>query len=157
MGNPMVTILLPGDPVPKGRPRFRIVKPKGRPQFVTVYTDKATADFEAALKSEGIRAMAGRAPLDVALTVMVDAFIEVPASWSAKKRAAAIAGDIPAVSRPDLDNYAKIALDGLNKTVWTDDSLIVMLQTFKQYAEWPRLRVSVWLWDDIGPTEPGLI
>jgi Holliday junction resolvase RusA-like endonuclease len=154
---PLVMVTLDGPPVGKGRPRFRIVKPKFKPQFVTVYTDGQTAAYEAALKVEGMKAMAGRAPLDVALTVLVDVFIEVPASWSAKKRAAAIAGDIPAISRPDSDNYAKIALDGLNKTVWADDSLIVMLQTHKRYDDWPRLRVSVWGFDDIPAAEPELI
>lgn len=156
-GEPLVSVLLPGDPVGKGRPRFRIVKPKFKPQFVTVYTDAQTAAYERELGAAGKDAMAGREPLAVALSVMVDVFIGVPDSWSAKKRAAALAGDIPAVSRPDTDNYAKIALDGLNKIVWADDSLIVMLQTFKRYDEWPRLRVSAWAWDDIEPTEPGLI
>lgn len=157
MAAPLVMVTLDGPPVGKGRPRFRIVKPKFKPQFVTVYTDGQTAAYEARLGAEGRKVMAGRRPLETALTVMVDVFVEVPASWSARKRAAATAGDIPAISRPDTDNYAKIALDGLNKIVWADDSLIVMLQTHKRYDDWPRLRVSVWNWDDIGDAEPTLI
>jgi Holliday junction resolvase RusA-like endonuclease len=153
---PLVSVLLPGDPVPKGRPRFRIVKPRGRPQFVTVYTEAATVAYEKALAAEGQIAMAGRKPLDVALSVTVEAFIGIPASWSAKKRAAALAGDIHATSRPDSDNYLKV-IDGLNGIVWTDDSLIVAMQVFKRYADFPRLRVSVWAWDDIPAAEPELL
>lgn len=153
---PLVTVMLPGDPVPKGRPRFRIVKPRGRPQFVSVYTDAATAAYERALAAEGQIAMRGRKPLDEALSVAVEAFIGVPDSWSAKKRVAAITGDIQPVSRPDIDNFVK-TLDALNKIVWTDDSLIVAMQSFKRYSEWPRLRVSVWAFDDIHAAEPELL
>jgi len=157
VSDPVVSIILLGDPVAKGRPRFRIVQPRGRPQFVTVYTDSITAAYERALAAVAVLAMAGRKPLGVALSVTVDAFVPIPGSWSNKKRAAAAAGEIHAITRPDGDNYLKIALDGCNGIVWTDDSIIVAKQVFKRYAESPRLEISVWEFDDIGDAEPELL
>lgn len=160
MGDPLVMVLLPGAPRGKGRPRFRIVKPKFKPQFVTVYTDRETEDYENALKAVGVDAMAASSlvsdPFDGPLTVFVEAFVPIPESWSLKKKAAAAAGDIFPTSKPDGDNYAKCVGDALNKVVWQDDSQIIMWQILKLYSDFPRLRVSVWAWDDVGPQEPEL-
>lgn len=155
--DPLVTVLLPGPPRGKGRPRFRIVKPKGKPQFVTVYTDRETAEYESELAKAGHAAMGDRAPIDGALTVLVEVFVPIPASWSKKVQAAARAGDVMPTSKPDGDNYQKIAGDGLNGVVWVDDSQIVMWQCLKRYSDFPRLRVSVWAWDNGGPAEPELL
>jgi len=151
---PLISIILPGDPVGKGRPRARIVTPRGKPSFIHFYTPKDTEDYEQALAWQGKAGMRGRAPFDCALTVLVEAFVPIPASWSKPKRAAAVSGDLPAMSKPDADNYAKIALDGLNKIVWADDASVVSLQAIKRYSDFPRLRVSAWRWDDMGPSEP---
>jgi len=157
MGDPLVSILLPGDPRGKGRPRFRIVKPKFKPQFVSVYTDRETEDYENALKDEGKAAWLPRQPLEGALTCFVEAFMPIPASWSNKKRAAASAGSIFPTGKPDGDNIAKCVGDALNKIIWVDDSQIIMWQCLKLYSDFPRLRVSVWLWDDVPDTEPDLL
>jgi Holliday junction resolvase RusA-like endonuclease len=69
----------------------------------------------------------------------------VPQSWSAKKRAAALAGAIRPAKRPDLDNIAKM-LDALNEVVWRDDAQVVSGLIEKLYSDRPRLRVEV------GPT-----
>lgn len=157
MSNPLVSILLPGDPRGKGRPRFRIVKPRGRPQFVTVYTDSDTVAYETALARCGRVAMGSAAPFPGPLTAFAEAFMPIPASWSGKKRAAAAAGEIFPVSKPDGDNIAKCVGDALNKIVWLDDSQIVMWQVLKTYSDFPRLRISVWGWDDVGPQEPEML
>lgn len=149
MSEPLVTIILPGDPRGKGRPRFRIVQPRGKPQFVTVYTDAETLKYEAALAQAGAAAWAGREPLDEALTVFAEAFLPIPASWSKRKQDAAAAGDIVPTGKPDGDNIQKCVGDALNKIVWTDDSIIVMWQCLKLYSDFPRLRVSAWLWHDV--------
>ncbi len=154
--DPLVSILLPGDPRGKGRPRFRIVRPKSGAQFVSVYTDAETTAYEAGLAKAGAAAMTG-SPFVGPLTAFAEAFMPIPASWSNKKRAAAAAGEVFHVSKPDGDNIAKCVGDALNKIVWVDDSQIVMWQVLKVYSEWPRLRVSVWAWDDVGPNEPGLL
>jgi Holliday junction resolvase RusA-like endonuclease len=146
--DPVVTVMLPGAPRGKGRPRFKIIKPKGRPQFVSVYTDADTAEYEASLAAVGREAMGSMAPLDEALTVFIEVFVPIPASWSKKAQEAARRGDVMPESKPDGDNYQKIAGDALNKIVWVDDSSIVMWQCLKRYSDFPRMRISVWRWFD---------
>lgn len=154
LAGPFVVIRLLGPPRGKGRPRTRVVG-----EFATIYTDAATRQYENALKAEGIKAMAGREPLDEAVSVVILAYMPVPASWSAKKRADAISGDIPHTSKPDFDNVTKM-LDGLNyhpprfkgdrakrPIIWRDDAQIVAAQFFKQYSDQPRLEITVWRWD----------
>lgn len=148
MESPLFTIVLAGIPHGKGRPRFRIVKPRGGAQFVSAYTDAATRAYETRLAAAGKDAMSTEKPLDEALWVDVTAFMAIPASWSRKARAAAINFEVMPVTRPDADNYAK-CIDALNGIVWRDDSLIVRLIVQKLYSERPRLVVKVWKWVDM--------
>jgi Holliday junction resolvase RusA-like endonuclease len=133
-----IIIELLGEPKGKGRPRF--VRRTGH-----AYTPQKTASFEAMLRYEAAVAMGGRLPLEGALRVQVSAYFGVPQSWSAKKRAAALAGAIRPAKRPDLDNIAKM-LDALNEVVWRDDAQVVSGLIEKLYSDRPRLRVEV------GPT-----
>jgi Holliday junction resolvase RusA-like endonuclease len=71
------------------------------------------------------------------------AFLAVPASWSNKKRDAALAGIVRHTGRPDFDNFAKIGCDALNGIVWADDSQIVEARIVKLYSESPSLRIEV--------------
>lgn len=142
MSEPFVTIVLAGAPRGKGRPRF-----SNAGQFVRVFTDAKTRAFEDRLKSAGIEAMAGKEPLDEAVSVSIHAFMEVPTSWSAKKRAMALNGDIMPTGKPDWDNLAKVT-DSLNGVVWRDDSLVVRGVVTKLYSDRPRLEISVWRWNE---------
>src|SRR5262249_43732765 len=51
--------------------------------------------------------------------------LPVPASWSGRRRDAALRGEVRPTSRPDTDNYIKAALDAINAIVVADDSLVV--------------------------------
>lgn len=153
MTQPFITIVLEGPPRGKGRPRTRVVG-----DFATIFTDSKTRNYENELKAAGIRAMNGVPHLDEPLSVMVLAYMPIPESWSQKKKAAAIAGDILPETGIDLDNIVKM-LDGLNyypprhkgdkqkrPIIWKNDSQIVALQARKMYSEVPRLEVRVWRW-----------
>lgn len=89
--------------------------------------------------------MGSRKPLDEPLTVMVTAFVGMPASFSKRKRAEALDFTVMP-GKPDLDNYEKAALDALNEIVWRDDSLIVSMSSQKVYSENPRIEIKVWRW-----------
>lgn len=156
VAGPFVVIQLKGAPRGKGRPRTRVIG-----EFATIYTDGKTRAYEAALKDAGIAAMEvmGLQPTDEALSVVICAYMPVPASWSAKKRAAALAGDIMPTTGIDLDNICKM-IDGLNyhppqfkgdrvkrPIIWRNDSQIVSLQAIKSYSAHPRLEITVWRWD----------
>lgn len=50
------------------------------------------------------------------------AVFEVPKSWPAAKRAAALAGKVYYTSTPDYDNIGKMIGDSLNGIAWIDDA-----------------------------------
>ena len=126
---------IPGTPVAKGRAR---VLKSGRS-----YTPAKTANYAAKVAHHGKQAMGIDGPSKGALSVFIGVNIEVPASWSKRKRADALAGLVKPVSRPDGDNYEKAILDGLNGVVWHDDGQVVDMIWRKRYAVAPCVVVSV--------------
>jgi Holliday junction resolvase RusA-like endonuclease len=129
-----VRVVLPGDPVAKGRPRFA----RGR-----VYTPERTVTYENLLKAQGIIAMRGRRPLTGALEVLVVAAFAIPPSWPSEKRLKARTGQLHHTNKPDADNILKIVGDGLNEIVFEDDKAIVRADVRKIYAAEPCLTVVV--------------
>lgn len=146
MSEPFVKIWLPGEPRGKGRPRARIARSAKGP-FISFYPDPETAKYERALAYTASVIMAGRTALDEPLSVAVDAFLSVPASWTNRERDKALTGQRCPTGKPDSDNFLKI-VDALNGIVWRDDSLIVRAIVGKFYSENPGLLVSVWKWLD---------
>lgn len=132
----MIRFTVPGEPVAKGRARACI-----RGGHVAHYTPDKTARYENLVKLAAQLAMVGRPPLDGAVTLTIHAVMTIPASWSAKRRAAAMGQ--PVTKRPDLDNLVKAIKDGANKVLWWDDSQVVALQATKRYGEVPRVDVFV--------------
>lgn len=131
----MITIIVPGVPVAKGRPRFTKV---GR-----VFTPKKTEDYEKAVRLFANRAMAGRPPLDRPVRVSVFALVPVPESWSKKRKQAALAYQILPECKPDGDNYLKVTCDALNGCVWRDDAQAIVSTVVKVYGHKPQLRIEV--------------
>lgn len=82
-------------------------------------------------------------PTAEAVTLMMVAFIPIPASWSKQKRACAAAGLVLPTHRPDLDNYEKAITDALNGVCYEDDSQICDVIKSKRYSTNPRVHVSV--------------
>jgi Holliday junction resolvase RusA-like endonuclease len=132
----MIQIVLAGDPVAKGRPRFS--RKTGH-----TYTPERTATYEGKLAYAAQAAMARKPLLIKPLNVSIGVFVRIPASWSKKKLAAVRTGSIYPATKPDLDNTVKIVGDALNGVVFKDDSQIVILQAFKRYAEEPRLEILI--------------
>lgn len=135
-----IAFKVPGDPVGKGRPKFA-----RRGSFVTAYTPKKTADYEAIVKAKAQEAMtaAGFAPMEGPAEVELFLFVTPPASWSQKKQRAALAGEIRPTSKPDIDNVLKGILDAMNEIVWKDDNQVVSLRVVKSYAAHPGAVVEV--------------
>jgi Holliday junction resolvase RusA-like endonuclease len=130
-----IVIEIIGRPVPKGRPRIWQGK---------AVTPVETRRYEATVQASAKITMNGRPPLAGALQAGVMAYVPVPESWSKKKTAAALAGDIRPTPRPDLDNYVKAALDGMNGIAFQDDAQIVEFgRTAKFYSDRPRLVVTL--------------
>ena len=121
-----LTIEVPGNPVPKGRPRFS----RGR-----VFTPKKTSDYEAIVAIAASNAMksAGVTKTSELVEVTVTAVIEIPKSYRGKKRTDALLGRT--APSGDLDNFCKSALDGLNSVVFDDDKQVVKLTACKGWGE----------------------
>ncbi len=138
----MIVIEIPGPPRGKGRPRSRIVTPRGKPQFISVYTDAETRNYETAIAILGKVAMRSKSPLIGPLSLRVTAFFGVPKSWPSKRRDAALAGTVRPTGKPDWDNIGKTT-DGLKGIVFVDDSQIVEALVIKRYSERSRLRIEI--------------
>lgn len=122
----IIEVTLYGTPIAKGRPRFTS---RGH-----TYTDQKTKDAEASILSAWLHVTGNRPPHDGPVTLELTAtFVPAP-SWPKWKREAALAGDWPHLSKPDIDNLLKI-VDGLNGRAWIDDSQIMTAQVVKKYGE----------------------
>ncbi|BEV44395.1 RusA family crossover junction endodeoxyribonuclease [Afipia carboxidovorans] len=133
-----VTISLAGDPQGKGRARaFR------RGNIIGHYTPEKTRSYEGMVRTAAMDAMAGRAPISVPVEIVLRAVFRVPASWSEKKRVAAITGAVWPGKKPDLDNVIKAWTDAMNGVVFIDDALIVKGSFSKVYGPAPLVVATV--------------
>jgi Holliday junction resolvase RusA-like endonuclease len=130
-----VTVIITGEPVAKGRPRMT------RRGFA--YTPSATRKFEAHGRLAAQLAMDGRPPIQVPVRVELLIELPIPTSWSERKRAAAIVGDVRPTSRPDLDNFLKAILDAINTIVVADDAQIVEVCATKKFGIAPKMVATV--------------
>ena len=126
-----ITITVPGDPVAKGRPRITT-----RGGYARAYTPQKTRDYEARVAAEARKVMGGRKPLQGPLSVEIEAYMPIPASWSRGREYEAALQIIEPTSRPDLTNIAKAVEDALNGVVWKDDSQITELGLVKKYGNY---------------------
>jgi Holliday junction resolvase RusA-like endonuclease len=134
----LVEFTVPGQPVAKGRPRFA-----RRGANVVAYTPAKTVSYERLVALAAKVAMAGRGPSEQPLHLAATISLQVPESWSNRRREAALSGAIRATKRPDLDNYVKGIFDGCNGILWQDDAQIVEITLRKDYARTPGATVAV--------------
>lgn len=133
------SIVIPGEPQAKGRPRITTIG--GRPRAIT---PERTRNYESEIRAIGAEKWGERVPLDdVDIELYVGVFRSIPSSWSLKKQAAARDGLVRPRVKPDWDNYGKAASDALNGIVFRDDSLVTDAHVAKRYSERPRLEITV--------------
>jgi Holliday junction resolvase RusA-like endonuclease len=113
-----------------------VLKGKARPRFVRAtgrtYTPETTLNCEQWVKHCALQA--GVKPLEGALEVEVYMDLPIPASWSKRKKADAMSGNVRPVGKPDLDNVLKLIGDALNGVAWRDDSQIVKASISRRYG-----------------------
>lgn len=134
----MIAFTIPGQPVAKGRPKFA-----RRGAHVVAYTPAKTASYENLVKMAAAEAMGSVQPTGAPLALTVTLNLQIPASWSKKRRASAAAGAICATKKPDADNVLKGIKDGCNGIVWADDAQVVRIMLEKRYSETPSAVVEV--------------
>jgi Holliday junction resolvase RusA-like endonuclease len=134
----IVAFNIPGQPVAKGRPKFA-----RRGAHVVAYTPAATVSYENLVKMAATLAMRGVEPAAGPVALSVSLSMQIPASWSNKRRALAAAGSIAATKKPDADNVLKGIKDGCNGIIWRDDAQVVRIVLEKRYSETPGARIEV--------------
>ena len=127
-------IVVPGQPVGKGRPRFA----RGR-----TYTPAKTKVYEQLIGMTAQREIetVGWVKTSAPVKMNILAQFEIPKSWTKKKQQAALRGEITP-GRPDIDNVAKAALDALNGIAYDDDDQVYQLSVKKVYGQ-PLLVVTI--------------
>lgn len=132
-----ITVVIPGDPVAQGRPRFS--------RWGTFDPPKSKAYKEwVALKARmTINKTKGFVPYEKPINVEMIAYRKIPKQWSKVKREKAVVGAILPATKPDLDNYVKAVLDGLTGVLWKDDNIIVSINAKKRYSEEPKVVLTV--------------
>ena len=117
-------MFIPMTPEAKGRPRARI-QSKGLHQYVQTYSPSSTVHAERLIAEYARQVQVyfdRKCPLDVSMT-----FCLVKPPSAPKKRA------WPTV-KPDIDNLAKLVMDGINGLWFPDDAQVVRLTLEKRYV-----------------------
>lgn len=139
MENQALIFTVPGQPIGKGRPK---VSSHGG-KFARLYTPEKTANYEGLVAHEAQAAMNGRALISGPVAVEIDIRLQIPPSWSKKKQAMAVSGEVAPTKKPDIDNVEKAIFDGMNGVVWVDDVQVVQVAKRKRYADVPGVVVKV--------------
>lgn len=157
-----VLIVLEGDPVGKGRPRFT-----NQGGFVRVFTDAKTAAYEELIQCEVLNIIGGLGLVAKTRQIKRRTFIEayrdfggqpifkgpvrvemeirhgIRASWTKAKKTGALAGTIAPTIKSDIDNICKIWFDAFNHCMWADDTQVVEVHAKKTFSEEPCVLVRV--------------
>lgn len=133
----MIKFIIDGNPVAQGRPRATIIR--GR---VHVYDPETSRDYKTYVRLSA-RQYAPDNPLESPLDVRLDIYRQIPKSFSKKRKNECELGEVRPTTRPDVDNYIKSILDGLNGLIFKDDSQIVDLTVSKYYSKSPRVEVQI--------------
>ena len=126
----MIMLVIYGDPVPQGRPRFS--------RNGHTYSPQRSADYRQWVRLNMVNHVRKymQKPLEKAVLLDITFYLGIPTSWSKKKRMEAAQGQIrPTGKRSgDLDNLVKMIQDAGNGILWADDSIITDLKTRKRYT-----------------------
>jgi|TARA_R110000868_G_scaffold402416_1_gene678717 Holliday junction resolvase RusA-like endonuclease len=139
-----VEIDVSGQPQGKARPRFTRTGHAYTPEQTRLYEARIGAAAWSEMKKSGLETT------DRPVHVEIIAFMDIPKSWSAKKRLEAEYGAIRAVGKPDIDNIIKAALDGIAGPIIANDTQVVSVKAQKTYCHpdrGPVLYISV-SWTD---------
>jgi len=134
----VLTLHLPGPPVPLPRPRA-VRTPNG----VRMYTPAKAAAYKLAIGKASWEC-APEDPWEGPVRVHLCFKMPIPVSWPRWKRRAACYGLHRPCVTPDLDNLIKSVLDGITDAAswWADDRQVVELSAVQWYAEATGVRVT---------------
>jgi Holliday junction resolvase RusA-like endonuclease len=127
----VIRLVVPFEPVAKGRPRF--VRVTGR-----AYTPPKTALGEWQIRQAFLSLLERPEPLQGPVRMRIDCYLVMPSSVPKRDQLHA-----RPMHRPDLDSYIKSALDGLNGYAYFDDGQVVEIEAHKMYGHPTRWEITV--------------
>lgn len=119
--------IVEGDPQGKARPRFS-------QKSGTVYTPTKTVRYERLIRKAFLDAGCNAIPSDCYVGITVDAYFQIPKSYTKGKRLACQHNINRPDKKPDIDNILKIVLDGLNGVAYADDKQVIEVRCRKFYS-----------------------
>lgn len=130
-----IRILVPGEPVPKSRPRV---------VGGHAYTPRRTMEYEKQI-ALAYRAEHGNTSFEtgVPLRMEVNFGLKIPTSKSKRVKRAMEDGEVRPTGRPDVDNLQKCVQDALNGVAYADDAQIVEVVASKRYAVYPGAEIVI--------------
>ena len=124
------TIIIPGNPIAKKRPRFA-----RRGKFVVTYNDQETEEGRWIWE---LRQQWSLSPLEGSIQLEVNFYMPIPKNllkkWDKTEH----------IKRPDLDNLIKFVKDCCNQTLWKDDSQVWNIKAFKMYSPNPQTFIRIY-------------
>ena len=133
-----IRFTVPGEPQGKGRARVRTIAGKAR-----MFTPAKTVQYESLIALAAQEAMNGNDLFHGPVMVEVVMHCPIRQSWSKKKQAQALAGEIYPTSKPDADNCLKAVCDALNGVAWKDDTQATDIHMRKRFSNIPRVDVII--------------
>ena len=133
-----VAFTVPGNAVGKGRARATTVGGRAR-----LYTPAKTVQYENLVALAAAGAMGEHEPIKTAVALEIDVVATPAASWSKKRKEAALSGFERPCVKPDADNILKAVADAMNGIVYLDDKQCVEASVSKTYGERAEVRVRV--------------
>jgi Holliday junction resolvase RusA-like endonuclease len=130
---------------PQGSKKSYVIN--GRAVLVESNRDlkKFRAVVSAVIQSEAYAEKWARVDRPHGARVIATFYFEPPKSWSQKKRAAALAGEIQHTVKPDIDKITRYLLDAITDAgnVWEDDSQAYHVDAEKAYGSYGHIRFTV--------------
>lgn len=131
----MIHLIIEGEPVAKGRPRFSV-----RGGYIRTFTPEKTKNFEEIVGTIARLKIKKPFPKETPLRLQIKFYMPIPKSLSQKKQDALQGAWY--LKKPDLDNLIKI-VDGLNCIAWEDDCQVCKIDAWKLYDKKPR--TEIWI------------
>lgn len=106
---------------------------------------KARAAVSATIQQEAYFEKWAKVERPHGVRVVATFYFEPPKSWSNKKRALALAGEVDHTVKPDTDKLTRYLLDAITDAgnVWEDDSQAYLVYAEKKYGDAAHIRFSV--------------
>lgn len=131
-----IKIVVPGEPVPQGRPKFT-TKP-----FIRAYDPPQSVAYKKMVARYAMQHKPTQL-LEGSLSLHIDIYKQTLKSFSKKKSELAEARLLRPTTKPDADNYAKGPMDALKGIIWKDDGQVVELMARKFYSANPRIEITI--------------